>query len=322
MALVSVPEFGGGATSVPAVATRNILAAGIEAMSGAHDLIVFDGNDSEVWSVKTPGDNLQSAIMVNNTGVVYASHISWVDDNSDGIIDAVERRYGLVAYNELGVEAWDVPFEGSIVDVWSVPAGVLLALGTTGEVKRVDTTGAEVWSYAGLITPAVSIMQNSDGDVFACSRSVVHKLTFGGGFVWALEADPNYPFTCLSARAGGGCFVSQGRDVLFLDNDGLMDGPTFHGFGGDIKQMRPMPGGGFVGCARDGTVRRVSNNGLQIWRYNVPNGAEVQSVDVALDGSVVAGGVDGFVYRIGADGVGYGAPYNANLNTLFSVSII
>lgn len=307
-----IPVQRGGPVAVmtPASATRNCLASGIQAMSGAHDLIVFDGNDTTVWDAKVSGEHVTSSSITNNAGVVYATHKTLTTD---------PQTFGFAAYDPAGVLAWDVPLEAGGNDVWSVPGGILIALGN-GEVKRFDTTGAEVWTHPGFMSSVVSVMQNADGEVFATNLSEVHKLDVNGNVIWKLELGAGVVGANLCARSGGGCYVAVDRDVLFIDTDSNLE-RTFYGFGGIVRSMRPVPGGGFVGGSYDGTVRRVDNDGLQLWRYNVPNSKWVQSVDVALDGSVVAGTVDGYVYRLTNSGQLYSV-FNANLSTLFSVGIV
>lgn len=312
MAHVPVQRGGPVAVMTPASATRNCLAAGIQAMSGAHDVIVFDGNDATVWDAKVSGKNASSASITNNAGVVYVTH-------STLNVDSSLSTFGFAAYDPAGVLAWDVPLEAGSGDVWSVPGGILLALGN-GEVKRFDTTGAEVWTHAGFMSSVVSVMQNADGEVFATNMSEVHKLDNNGNLIWKLELPSGVVASSVCSQPDGGCVLAVDRDVLWVSPAGeILE--RFYGFAGKIMSMRPVPGGGFVGGSYDGTVRRVDPDGLQLWRYNTPNSKWVQSVDVALDGSVIAGSVDGYVYRLTSSGQLY-STFNANLSTLFSVGIV
>ena len=239
---------------------------------------------------------VRGSLVLGDDGTVYA---------------ATEPRPGksmlefhVYAVSPAGFELWNTTVtgiggcDGSLA---IAKDGSLLVLGSRLQAFRPD--GTSMWSCdcVGHVRPAVAndgtiYLLSANGDVSAVNPD-------GGGVRWKFNVDRNIN-SSPSIAADGTIYVSSSDRQLFaLAPDGTLKWVAQTG--GDFSAPAIAPDGTlFMGGQTspvDGLMRALrAVDGRELWTFPVKGGADPALL--GADGSVMAGGMDGSLYALSAEG--------------------
>ena len=185
-------------------------------------------------------------------------------------------------------------------NLFAEEANFVYSASSDGTVRKLDSSGNQVWSFTGHTNQVMDIAVDLNGNVYSGSRdNTVRKIDPDGNQVWSFNASSGVEGVAVDQNE----FVYVAllnSNVLKIDPDGnqvwaFTNHTNFlQGISVDLNGFVYSAGG-------DNTVRKIDPDGNQVWSFT-GHSSFVGDVAVDLNGFVYSASFDNTVRKIDPDG--------------------
>jgi outer membrane protein assembly factor BamB len=181
------------------------------------------------------------------------------------------------------------------------PANFIVSAGDDNTVRKIDSSGNQIWSFTGHTADVNSVVVDSNGFIYSGSTdTTVRKIDSNGTQVWSFTGHTSFVFGVAVDNNGNVYSVGNDNTVRKINSSGTQVW-SFTGHTDRIWDVAVDNNGNVYSSSRDGTVRKIDSSGNQIWVFSPSAGAS-QAVTVDDNGNVYAGFNDNTVRKINSSG--------------------
>ena len=191
-------------------------------------------------------------------------------------------------------------------------------------VRKIDSTGNEVWSFTGHTGYIRAIAVDSNDNVYTGSDdTTVYKIDSNGNDIWSFTGHTDRIYGIAVDHNGNVFTASSDNTIRKINSSGTQ--VWSNSYSGDMRAVAlDLQGNVYVG-GDDNVVRKLDTDGNQEWSFSGHSG-DVYAVAVDLDGNVYSGATDTTVFKINPSGTQLwsftkhtGAVYGVSVDQNFNV---
>ena len=200
-----------------------------------------------------------------------------------------------------GNEVWT--FDGHndpVRDVAVDSDGYVYSASDDNTVRKIDSSGNEVWSFTGHNFTVWGLAVDSDGYVYSTSDDVVKKINPSGAEVWTFDNHTSRVYNVAVDSDGYVYSVSADETVRKIDSSGN-EVWTFDGHTDNVQNVAVDSDGYVYSGSRDETVRKIDPSGNEVWTFD-DHTHWIRGVAVDSDGYIYSSSNDETVKKIDSSG--------------------